>query len=82
VCKPALSAFNVPQHCYEGLMSASSKGSYFDAYIKKAGYRYRKVRWSFTGGDTANNSMDVRAKHGRCFLSQLFRYFAPRHLNR
>lgn len=36
--------FNVPPSRYEGLMSASSKGSYFDAYIKKAGYRYRKVR--------------------------------------
>lgn len=36
--------FNVPHHRYDGLMSASSKGSYFDAYIKKAGYRYRKVR--------------------------------------
>jgi len=36
--------YGVPQHRYEGLMSASSKGSYFDAYIKKAGYRYRKVR--------------------------------------
>ena len=36
--------FNVPQHRCEGLMNASSKGSYFDAYIKKAGYRYRKIR--------------------------------------
>ncbi len=26
--------------------------------------------------------MDVRAKHGRCFLCQLARCFAPRHLNR
>ena len=29
-----------------------------------------------------NNSMDVRAKHGRCFLCQLAWCFAPRHLNR
>ncbi len=36
--------YGVPLQKYEGLMSASSKGSYFDAYIKKAGYRYRKVR--------------------------------------
>jgi hypothetical protein len=36
--------YEVPIHRYEGLMSASSKGSYFDTYIKKAGYRYRKIR--------------------------------------
>lgn len=36
--------FGVPEHRYEGLMNASSKGSYFDSYIKKAGYRYRKIR--------------------------------------
>ncbi len=29
-----------------------------------------------------NKSMDVRAKHGRCFVCQLARCFAPRHLNR
>lgn len=28
--------FNVPQNRYEGLMNASSKGSYFDAYIEKS----------------------------------------------
>ncbi len=28
---------------YEGLMSAGSKGSYFDQNIKKAGYSYSKV---------------------------------------
>ncbi len=32
--------------------------------------------------DASNNSMDVRAKHGRCFVCQLARCFAPRHLNR
>ncbi len=32
--------------------------------------------------DAANNSMDVRAKHGRCFVCQVVRCFAPRHLNR
>ena len=36
--------FNVPESKYTGLMNASSKGSYFDAHIKKAGYRYKKVR--------------------------------------
>ncbi|MTC37209.1 KTSC domain-containing protein [Providencia alcalifaciens] len=34
---------NAPAHIHSGLMSASSKGQYFDAYIKKAGYPYRKV---------------------------------------
>jgi hypothetical protein len=36
--------FGVPLSRYEGLINASSKGSYFDGYIKKAGYRYRKIR--------------------------------------
>jgi hypothetical protein len=36
--------FNVPLHKYEALMRASSKGTYFDAYIKKHGYRWRKIR--------------------------------------
>lgn len=35
--------FAVPQHLYEGLMAASSHGSYFDAYIKKGGYSYSRV---------------------------------------
>jgi hypothetical protein len=36
--------FNVPEYRYEGLMNASSKGSYFDAYIKKGNHRYRRIR--------------------------------------
>jgi len=35
---------NVPAHVHSGLMSASSHGSYFDAYVKKGGYSYRKIR--------------------------------------
>ena len=35
--------FNVLQHKYESLMRASSKGSYFAAYIKDI-YRYRQIR--------------------------------------
>ncbi len=35
---------NVPAHVHSSLMSASSHGSYFAAYIKKGGYSYRKVR--------------------------------------
>lgn len=35
--------YNVPQSVYEGLMSASSHGIYFDQNIKKAGYGYSKV---------------------------------------
>ena len=34
----------VPESVYLGLMNAASKGSYFDAYIKKGGYSYRQVR--------------------------------------
>lgn len=35
---------NVPESIYNGLMSAGSKGSYFDSHIKKGPYQYRKVR--------------------------------------
>ncbi len=34
----------VPADVYAGLMSATSHGRYFDAFIKKAGYRYRQIR--------------------------------------
>lgn len=36
--------FDVPSSVYEGLMNASSHGTYFDSNIKKAGYRYKKIR--------------------------------------
>ncbi len=35
--------FGVPQEVYEGLMSAGSKGQFFNQHIKKAGYPYSKV---------------------------------------
>jgi len=35
--------FGVPQEVYEGLMSAGSKGQFFNQNIKKAGYPYSKV---------------------------------------
>lgn len=35
---------NVPSFLYEGLMKASSHGSYFDRFIKKGGFRYHRVR--------------------------------------
>lgn len=33
----------VPESVYAGLMSASSHGSYFDAHIKKGGYKFTKL---------------------------------------
>ena len=36
--------FDVPEARYEGLMSAYSKGSYFDTFIKNGGYAYRQAR--------------------------------------
>jgi hypothetical protein len=36
--------FNVPHNTYEGLMQASSHGHYFDTFIKKAGYAYRRIQ--------------------------------------
>lgn len=35
--------FGVPESRYSGLVRSSSKGEYFDEYIKKPGYGYRKV---------------------------------------
>lgn len=34
----------VPLTVYQGLISAGSHGQYFDQYIKKAGYPYRRIR--------------------------------------
>jgi hypothetical protein len=33
----------VPGSVYNGLMSASSHGSYFDQYVKKGGFRFKKL---------------------------------------
>jgi hypothetical protein len=35
---------NVAQQVYVELMSAGSKGSYFDAHIRNAGYKYQMAR--------------------------------------
>ena len=35
---------NVPQEIYVGLMSADSKGGYFEGHIKEAGYDYQRMR--------------------------------------
>ncbi|MBD2442754.1 KTSC domain-containing protein [Dolichospermum sp. FACHB-1091] len=35
--------FNIPQSLYQGLMSASSHGNYFDKYIKKSGFTYKQI---------------------------------------
>lgn len=36
--------FNISESVYKGLMNADSHGKYFDAYIKKGGYRFNKIR--------------------------------------
>ena len=33
---------NVPEHVYEGLMDASSKGTFLNSTIKAGGYSYRE----------------------------------------
>ncbi len=33
----------VPEYVYQGLLSAPSKGQYFDQYIKKGPYQYLKM---------------------------------------
>ncbi len=35
--------FDVPEHIFDGLMGASSKGSYFNQNIKKAGYSDTRI---------------------------------------
>ena len=35
--------FDVPEARYEGLMSAYSKGSYFDTFIKNGGYPCHQI---------------------------------------
>jgi KTSC domain len=35
--------FGVPASVFHGLMNAASKGSFFDQYVRKAGYRYSKL---------------------------------------
>lgn len=35
--------FGVPQDVYEGMLSASSVGKFFDQYVKKAGYSFQRV---------------------------------------
>jgi hypothetical protein len=36
--------FGVPPEVHVGLMAATSHGEYFDVHVKKAGYRYARVR--------------------------------------
>ncbi len=35
--------FDTPQHLYQEMMSATSKGKFFDSNIIKHHYRYRKI---------------------------------------
>tara|TARA_R110000787_G_scaffold60903_1_gene138200 strand:- start:1294 stop:1509 length:216 start_codon:yes stop_codon:yes gene_type:complete len=35
--------FDVPSRLFDGLMGAVSHGKFFDANIKKGGFRYRKI---------------------------------------
>jgi hypothetical protein len=39
---------DVPGSVYEGLLAAESRGVYFDEHVKRAGYKYERVR----GGDS------------------------------
>lgn len=35
--------YSVPEEIYQGLLYADSKGTYFNAYIKKGGYAFAKL---------------------------------------
>lgn len=41
-CGDVYQYFNVPEHLYQGLMNASSKGQFLNDYIKY-NYRYQKI---------------------------------------
>lgn len=36
--------YDIPQGVYDSFMKAPSHGTYFDVNIKKAGYKYRKLK--------------------------------------
>ena len=36
--------YDVPEKIYTGILSATSHGRYFDAYIKKGGFAFRKIK--------------------------------------
>jgi hypothetical protein len=36
--------YNVPEKIYSGILSATSHGRYFDAYIKKGGFAFKQVK--------------------------------------
>lgn len=36
--------FKVPADVHRGLMEAESHGKYFNEYVKKAGYQFRKIK--------------------------------------
>ena len=35
--------YDVPRHVFDALRTASSVGRYLNAYVVKAGYRYRRI---------------------------------------
>lgn len=35
--------FGVPESIFSGLMNAPSKGTFFDQFVKKAGYSYARI---------------------------------------
>lgn len=35
--------YSVPEHLFQGLIDAGSKGQFLDLYIKKAGYSYSRL---------------------------------------
>lgn len=36
--------FKVPEDIHRDLMAASSHGRFYNVYVKKAGYRFRKIK--------------------------------------
>ena len=37
--------YAVPLSVYKGLMNILSRGTFFDMFLKKARYKYKKIKW-------------------------------------
>ncbi|WP_079056449.1 KTSC domain-containing protein [Streptomyces caeruleatus] len=55
----------VPEAVYSGLMNAASKGSYLDAFVKKAGYAVARI-----AGRPALTELALGQVPSRCCLGQ------------
>ena len=51
--------YGVPSGTYAGLMTAPSKGSYLDRFVKKRNFRYEKIDLTRASRESATKMTDV-----------------------